>query len=213
MKVQRSYRQVGIQRSHKNIIFKECELVQSLLEIKMKIAGTLTLLLLINSNSFGQDLSGKLQIDFLNRTFSDYFDSRSSTKNEFYILSDSIPSGIKTDFDNFKIHLIDYNQAYPLIEKDIISSLYWARIKQTSVDTVDIVIGGWSVDYGRVFRIRKIDGKRRLVTKNYNFKAWTGGTLGYIPQGRFVYSTELDEWSYIPEKLIVQSKLKKHRLE
>jgi hypothetical protein len=179
----------------------------------MKISGLLITLMLIAINSFGQELNEKLKIDFFNQTFNDYFDARDLAKSEYYILSDSIPEGIKTEFENFKIHLINYNQAYPLIKKDIISSLYWARIRHLSADTVDIVIGGWSVNFERVFRIQKIENKRRLVTKNYNFAAWSRGTLGYIPQGRFIYSTELDEWSYITEKVLIENKLKKYRTE
>jgi hypothetical protein len=179
----------------------------------MKISGLLIVILLCAHNSFGQDLSKQQQIDFFNLTIKDYFDSKDSTQNAFYILSDSIPSGIKTDYDKFKIHLIDYNQAYPLIKKDKISSLYWARCKKVSSDTVDIVIGGWSVDFERVLKIQKTDGKRKLVTKNYNFAAWCGGTLGYIPQGRFIYLTELDKWDYITEKTIIDNKLKKYKLK
>jgi hypothetical protein len=179
----------------------------------MKISGLLIPIMFITINSFGQELNEKLKIDFFNQTFTDFFDTRDLTKSEYYILSDSIPDGIKTDFENFKIYLIDYNQAYSLIKKDIISSLYWARCKQISVDTIDIVIGGWTVEFERVFRIQKIEDKRRLVTKNYNFAAWSRGTLGYIPQGRFIYSTELDEWNYITEKILIENKLEKYRTE
>ena len=179
----------------------------------MKKSGLLILIKLISINSFGQELNEKLKIDFFNQTFIDYFDARDLAKSEYYILSDSIPDGIKTDFENFKIHLIEYDQAYPLIKKNKISSLYWARCKQISVDTIDIVIGGWAVEFERVFRIQKIEDKRRLVTKNYNFAAWSRGTLGYIPQGRFIYSTELDDWSYITEKVLIENKLEKYRTE
>lgn len=179
----------------------------------MKISGLLIVILIFANNSFGQELSKKQQIDFFNLTIKDYFDSKDSTQNDFYVLSDSIPPEIETDFDKFKIHLIDYNQAYPLIRKNRISSLYWVRCKKISNDTVDIVIGGWTVDFERVLRIQKIYGKRKLVTKNYNFAAWCGGTLGYIPQGRFIYLTKLDKWDYISEKTIIDNKLKEHKLK
>jgi hypothetical protein len=39
------------------------------------------------------------------------------------------------------------------------------------------------------------------------------GTLGYIPQGRFIYLTELDKWDYITEKTIIENKLKKYNLK
>ncbi len=125
----------------------------------MKIARLLIVILLFANNSFGQELSEEQRVEFFNQSFNDYFNSKDSTKLDFYILADSIPNGIKTDYDKFNIHLVDYNNAYPLIKKDIISSLYWARCRQISVDTIDIVIGGWSVDFERVFRFEKIEGK------------------------------------------------------
>lgn len=179
----------------------------------MRILKVIIFLLLASNSSFGQELRESQLIDFFDMTFKDYFNSKDSTIHDYYILSDSVPSGIKTDYDKFKIHLIDYNQAYPLIKKDIISSLYWARCRQISADTIDIVIGGWSVNFERVFRIQNIDGKRKIVTKNYNFAAWCGGTLGYIPQGRFLYLTELDKWNYVTEKTIIDNKLKKYKTE
>lgn len=179
----------------------------------MKIAGLLIVVFVFANNLYGQALDEKQQIDFFNQTFKDYFSTKDSTQIDYFILTDSIPNGIKTDYDKFNIHVIDYGQAYPLIRKKIISSLYWARCKKISNDTIDIVIGCWSVNFERVLRIHKIDGKRKLVTKNYNFAAWCGGTLGYIPQGRFIYLTELDKWDYITEKTIIENKLKKYNLK
>ena len=179
----------------------------------MKSVGLLIVIIVFANNLIGQELDKRRQIDFFNQTFKDYFGNKDSTKNDYYILRDSIPDGIKTDYDKFRIHVIDYGQAYPLIKKDIISSLYWARCKHISNDTIDIVIGGWSVDFERVLRIQKIDGKRKLITKNYNFAAWCGGTLGYIPQGRFVYLPEQDSWNYITEKTIIDNKLEKYKLK
>jgi len=45
-------------------------------------------------------------------------------------------------------------------------------MKQINSDTIDIIIGGWTVDFERVFRFEKIEGKRRLVLRNYSFAAW-----------------------------------------
>lgn len=179
----------------------------------IKTTITTTFILLFTLNSYSQQVNDSLIIGFFNKTFTDYFISRDSLLHDFYILNDSVPYDVKTDYKDFKLHLIDYNQAYPLIKKDEISSLYWARLKQISVDTVDIVIGGWTVDFERVFRFQKIKGKRKIVLRNYNFAAWCGGTLGYIPQGRFVYLPELDKWDYIPERTIIDNKLKKYRLK
>ncbi len=179
----------------------------------MKIARLFIVILLFANNSFGQELSEEQKVEFFNQSLNDYFSSKDSTKLDFYILADSIPNGIKTDYEKFKIHLINYSQAYPLIKKDIISSLYWARCEKISNDTIDIIIGGWAVSFERVLRVQKIEGKRKLVTKNYNFAAWCGGTLGYIPQGRFIYKTKLEKWTHISEKEMIEDKLKKDNKE
>lgn len=169
----------------------------------MKIAGLLIMIFVFSNILYGQLLDNKQHIDFFNQTFKEYFGTKDSTISDYYILSDSIPNGIQTDYGKFKIHVIDYEQAYPLIKKNIIYSLYKANCKHISRDTVDIVIGGWSVDFERILRIQKIDGKKKLITQNYNFVAWCGGTFGYIPQGRFIYSIELDKWNFISEKALI----------
>ena len=117
----------------------------------IKITITTTLILLLTLNSYSQQLNDSLIIGFFNKTFTDYFIVRDSLLHDFYILNDSVPHEVKTDYKDFVLHLVDYNQAYPLIKKDKISSLYWARLKQISVDTVDIIIGGWTVDFERIF--------------------------------------------------------------
>ena len=154
-----------------------------------------------------QNLSDSLLINFFDRTFSDYFLGLNSQKKDFYILKDSIPEKVATDYEKFTLHLVDYTQAYPLIKEKKISSLFWARKKQINTNTIDIVIGGWSVNYERVFRIQKIEGKRKLILRNYNFVAWNGGTLGYIPQGQFIYNTEMQNWVYFTEKEMIDEKL------
>ncbi|MEA4937928.1 MAG: hypothetical protein VB102_15015 [Paludibacter sp.] len=176
-----------------------------------KLTTILILMVICFGDLYSQELSDSLLIDFFNKTFNDYYQQRDSVTKDFYILKDSIPEKVTTDFNNFKLHLVDYSQAYPLIKKNKISALYWARYKQISTDTIDIVIGGWTVNFERAFRIKKIDGKRKLILNNYNFAAWCGGTLGYIPQGRFIYNTELKSWSYLTEICLIKEKREKYR--
>lgn len=178
----------------------------------MKQLLLLLLSLISICDLLSQDLSDNQLANFFNQTFKDYFSQKDSLSKDFYILKDSFPPSVLTDYKNFELHFIEYSQAYPLIKKNEISALYWANSKQISKDTIDILIGGWTVDFERVFRIQRIDGKRKLVLRNYNFVAWCGGTLGYIPQGRFVYLSELDKWDYISEKQIIDYTLKKYKL-
>jgi len=163
--------------------------------------------------SFSQQLSDSLIIEFLNKTFCDYFVSIDSGNHDFYILNDSIPNGLMTEYKDFELYFVDYDQALSLIRKDKVSSLYKVRLNQISIDTVDIVIGGWTVDFKRVFRCHKIEGKGKLVLDSYNFAIWCGGTFGYIPQGRFVFSPELDTWGYISQTEFIDDKFKKYNIK
>jgi len=125
---------------------------------------------------------------------------------DYYILGDSVPISVIGYYSNSNLHFINYSKAYPLIKSDSISFLYWIRKKNMGLDTIDISIGGWTVEFERVFRLQKIEGKLRLVTRNYNFSAWCGGTLGYIPQGRIIYNHVSSDWQYLSEQTIIAEK-------
>jgi hypothetical protein len=158
---------------------------------------------------FSQKLSDNQLNTFYVQTFNDYFSYRDSLKAksmQYYILKDSIPDKIIEHFSNSNLHFVSYSEAYPLIRASSISALYWVRQKQLSIDTLDITIGGWTVDFERMFRLKKVEGKLKLITKNYHFSAWCGGTLGYIPQGRLVFDYISNDWVYIAEKSIVNQK-------
>jgi len=76
-----------------------------------------------------------------------------------------------------------------------------------SPDTIDIIVGGWTVTFERVFRIQKVGGKRKLVLRNYNFAAWDGGPLGYIPESRFIFNPDSNEWTYLTAKQLIKMRL------
>jgi hypothetical protein len=156
-----------------------------------------------------QDLTETRLDSFYIQTINDYFDYRDSINGKsknYFVLKDSVPVRIIDLFSNSNIYFISYSEAYPLIKADSISALYWIREKYLSQDTLDISIGGWTVDFERVLRLKKIDGKLRLIRKNFNFSAWCGGTLGYIPLGRLVYNSKSSSWLYISEKTITEEK-------
>jgi hypothetical protein len=97
-----------------------------------------SLILTISIDLKSQNISRIQLTDFFNLTFEDYFAKRDSLTHDYYLFKDSIPTNVTTDYQNFKLHLVDYPQAYPLIKKKKISSLYWARMKQANSDTIDI---------------------------------------------------------------------------
>jgi hypothetical protein len=172
--------------------------------------GHIVILLIFVSfcDLFSQSITSTSLDSFYIRTINDYFngDSINDISEDYFVLKDSVPESIIDYFSNSTIYFIGYSEAYPLIKSDSITSLYWIRKKSISQDTIDISIGGWTVDFERVLKLKKIDGKLRLITKNFNFSAWCGGTLGYIPQGRLIFNPLSSSWQYISEKRMIEEK-------
>ena len=84
----------------------------------MKKRTVILIFMIISLGSLhSQNLSDSLLINFFDRTFNDYFLGLNSQKKDFYILKDSIPKKVATDYGKFTLHLVDYTQAYPLIKK------------------------------------------------------------------------------------------------
>jgi len=173
--------------------------------------GLIVILLIFTAycDLFSQSITSSRLDSFYVQTINDYFngDSLNDLSENYFVLKDSVPEGIIEYFSNSNIHFISDSESHPLIKADSIKSLYWIRQKNISQDTIDISIGGWTVDFERVLKLKKTDGKLRLITKIYNFSAWCGGTLGYIPQGRLVFNSQSSSWQYISEKDMVAEKL------
>ena len=175
----------------------------------MKKILFIAILILGYCKFFAQEPSEVRLNQFFIQTLNDYFGNRDSLNNkpgQYYILRDSIPIKVIEYFKDSTLYFVSYADAYPLIKDDVISELYWANYKQFNLDTFDISIGGWSVDFEHVFRFQKVEGKLHLITKNYNFSAWCGGTIGYIPQGRLIFDHDSNDWRYITEKSIIDQK-------
>jgi hypothetical protein len=157
-------------------------------------------------NLHSQNLTDSLLVDFFNKTFSDYFENTTNWLNRngdtsirnFYVIKDSIPmpENIITDYKKFQLHLVDYQQAYPLIRKGQISSLHTTFVNQISADTVDILINHRYANYD-FFRIQRWRGRIRVIFRTYQFAVSCRGTMGYVPDGRFIYDAELNEWKHI----------------
>ena len=173
----------------------------------------LIIIMLSFGNLYPQNITDSLLVDFFNKTFNDFFTekkTRNPLKNDFYISKGStIPEGVNTDFANFKLHLLDKHQEYPLIQKGKISELYFANTKEIGTDTIDIVIHTYSVSYKKRFRIVKNEGKRKLITGDFRFGLHCRGDMGYIPDGRFIYSIEANEWKYITSNEVREEVMEK----
>lgn len=146
-----------------------------------------------------QDIDKSTLIDFYNKTFEDYFSERSEdpNSNQYYFQSDTNLFPNKIRYPKFEIHFITKGQEYILIKKNTIDRLYWVKIEALSNDTIDINIGGWSVEYKKSF----------LKKGYYYYAAWCGGDMGYIPEGRLIYNYDLTEWIFISRSEIFEKKL------
>jgi hypothetical protein len=176
----------------------------------MKTKMIIALIMLSFGNLYSQKITDSLLVVFYNETFKDYFAKQQTwypLAKEFYILKDStMPENVITNYTNFKLYLIEKYQAYPLIKKGEMSKLYSAVTNHISMDTIDIVINIWTVYCKR--EIKKNEGKRRKI-ENYYFGVHCRGTMGYVPEGRFIYDTELNEWKSIPESDIIDENQRK----
>jgi len=145
-----------------------------------------------------QELNKKTTLDLYNQTFMDFFSKKVSSTGlkDFYIQTDSIHLNNQTDFGDFKTHFVTEEESRRLIKKNKISELYWTKIKVISKDTIDLIIGGWTVDY-----------KRKFFKGNFTFAAWCGGTSGYVPQGRFIYNHKTQNWKFNSEKEILDRRI------
>jgi len=143
---------------------------------------------------YSQEKNPEPILELYNQTFLDFFSNKTklTDSKDFYILEDSSHLNIKTDFEDFKIHFITEEGSKKLIKKNKISELYWTRIDKISKDTMDCFIGGWTVDY-----------KRKLFKGNFTYAAWCGGTSGFLPKGRLVFSSKMKEWNFISEKEVL----------
>ena len=123
------------------------------------------------------------------------FNKQTYKKIDFYIQQDSLQLKTQTEFEGFNLHFVSEQKERELIRKNKISELYWTKIKQSSKDTVDVLIGGWTVDYK----------KKLLKAGVFYYAAWCGGTNGYVPQGRFIYNFKTERWDYITQEEIIDN--------
>lgn len=165
------------------------------------------ILTLINwGNTFSQNLSDSLVTYFFDQTLGDYFGKNYGSETDFYILSDSLLLSIKTDYENFRLHLIEEDQTHPLIRKKEIYELYWVRLDEVASDTVDINIGAWDVEFKLFSRKRSKNG-RKWAFATYYFASWCGGTEGYLPEGRFIFNEEKNIWEFYSEEDALNQRL------
>lgn len=115
---------------------------------------SILLISILSGELLGQDLDDTTLVSFYKITFADYFPNRIKDENsgQFYIQSNSNLLPLNTKFEGFEVYFLTKGEEYNLIKRNKITELYWVTVKTVSKDTIDINIGGWSVDYRRQFK-------------------------------------------------------------
>lgn len=157
--------------------------------------------------SFGQMVSDSLLATFYNKTLSSFF-SDSITTNDQLRFGNVL---IKTDFEtNFLITTIGKNNLkyfndntpeYSILnkphKKNKGRSIYWINHKMIGTDTIDISIGGWTVE--------------KFEHRHLYLAAWCGGDMGYVPDGRFIFDKEKSIWRFQSYLELREIKLKEEK--
>jgi hypothetical protein len=172
----------------------------------MKTRQLIIFLFFLPTISFGQNLSDSLLATFYNKTLSYYF-SDSTTYHDQKIFGCIL---LKTEFDSSKLtkfigpNRLSYfnsnSSEHSVLDKPLKKNkgrnIYWINHKLIGIDTVDINIGGWTIE--------------EASRKKLYLAAWCGGTMGYIPDGRFIYDKPSDKWTFTTSREIIDQHNKRY---
>jgi hypothetical protein len=167
------------------------------------IRSLLTLIIFFPSISFGQKINDSLLASLYNKTLTYYFSETGILKGQskfMYVL-------VKTDFDTSKlIKRVGANRfrfySSKTTEQSVLDeplmnnkgrniySIYHQAYKK---DSIDMNIGGWTIE--------------SISKKSISLAAWCGGTLGYIPDARFIYSKTNNAWIFKSDKELMNTKI------
>ncbi|UZR94030.1 hypothetical protein [Chondrinema litorale] len=163
---------------------------------------------------------------FYNRTI-DYYSSRLIENNKdlnqienihFLIVDKAVKDSsivnpvrneLQTDFGNFTIEYLSEQELIDKLtkKKRDFTSYHFINYKQITQDTIDINISNTSITVKRIFKLRR----GSLITKEINYTLSCGGTNGYIPTARFIYSQEKANWDFYTYDELLQSILDERR--
>ncbi len=168
----------------------------------MTIRILIILTILLPIISFGQNINDSLLSTFYNKTISLYF--ADSTFNNHHSEFETIL--IQTDFDTSRlVKYLDKNKftyfdsntdKHSILEKPFKKNngrnIYCINHNVLHNDTIDVNIGGWTLS--------------NVTKKTMSLGAWCGGTMGYIPNGRFIFDNFSKYWIFVSRQEIINHK-------
>lgn len=163
------------------------------------MAKTLTLLIVLFPTFLSaQNINDSLLTTFYNKTIAHYFSETSlgdRTKFDYILLRTNFDTTglIKySGLNKFK-YFDSLTAIHSMLDKPFKSnngrSIYWVDHKIIQQDTVDINIGGWTIE--------------NVSRKRITIGAWCGGAMGYIPKGRFIFDKAKNTWTFVSGQAII----------
>lgn len=184
----------------------------------MKFIVSIFLLFFLSDGVFGQKYPQSLIDSLCNETIATYYNDILATMNtsksdelserEIFILKSELTHNLKTKFQGFTIHYVTQQEAFENISmtNHRTGSLQTIVVSQVS-DTVNVDVGGWAVT---VTKVKFIRGKPTGI--HANMAASCGGTMGYIPTCRFIYSNVTNSWTKLTRPQIVEMEINESKI-
>lgn len=160
--------------------------------VTLRAALLICAALLFSSVGSAQHINDSLLAQFYQRTLSDYFKRQSAfctsatSSAAPLLISTAIPDSLlPAQIHSSQIQYVEHFNIAPHLPKrkkrHIGRSYLHISHQQLGKDTIDVLVAGYSVGIE----------KRSIV-----LSLWCRGTLGYIPDGRFVYHHHSHTWLF-----------------
>ena len=157
--------------------------------------------------SFGQIVNDSLLATFYNITLSSFFPDSITTKDQLRFGNILIKTDFETKYlittigqNNLK-YFSDKTPEYSVLtkphKKNKGRSIYWIKHQLIGSDTIDINIGGWTIE--------------KFEHRHLYLEAWCGGDMGYIPDGRFIFDDKNNKWIFQSYLELRNNKLKEEK--
>jgi hypothetical protein len=163
---------------------------------------------MLSKISIGQEVNDSLLTVFYNKTLEYYFPDSVKLPDQkkfgHLLIMTDFPTAImlkKRGRNKFK-YFKNFNELDTLLakpyKKNDKRNLYWIKHDSLGLDTIDINIGGWTM---------------YIENNETSMAMWCGGTMGYIPDGRFIYDRILNQWVFVSSDEIMDQVIREFKLK